>query len=176
MIRWRAMRTGDLDAVMTIAAALHPGYPERVETFADKLAFHGQACRILEEDGRAAGYGFAHRWCLGLPPLLDAPLGRPPAAFDCVHLHDVALVPQVRGQGGVETYLDHLEELAAAEGFAHLGLVAVTGKDGYWRGKGFGRHKHDAPDLERRLASYGPGNVYLVRRLTKLKESDTQIA
>ena len=173
MMGWRPMAAGDLDAVMDIAARLHPNYPERMEIFADKWAFHPQACRVLADGAAVLGYGFAHRWQLGRPPRLDAVLGDAPGRPDCLHLHDVALMPQARGQGGVALYLDHLEEVAAAERLGHLSLIAIAGKDGYWRGQGFGDFAGPADDLAERLASYGQGTVYLVRRLTKLKESDT---
>lgn len=176
MMHWRPMRADDLPQVMVIAAHLHPGYPERQEIFADKLAFYPEGCQVVAEDDTIAGYGFAHVWSLGLPPLLDAPLGALPAGRDCLHLHDVALMPQAQGAGRVDVYLDHLQTLALADSIDRLSLIAIAGKDSYWRGKGFQDFRPCDGELQRRLDSYGSGNLYLCRRLTKLKESDTEAA
>lgn len=177
MMRWRPMRDGDLPQVMDIAAHLHPGYPERLEIFADKLAFYADGCQVLiADDDTIIGYGFAHMWSLGRPPLLDAPLGALPGPVDCLHLHDVALMPQAQGAGWVDVYLDHLQALALATSIQMLSLIAIAGKDGYWRGKGFQEFRPGDGELQRRLDSYGRGNLYLCRHLTKLKESDTQAA
>ncbi|OJX81295.1 GNAT family N-acetyltransferase [Magnetospirillum sp. 64-120] len=176
MIHWRPMTPGDLARVLEIANTLHPDYPERIEIFADKLAFDPDGCRVLADGDKVVGYGFAHGWTLGLPPLLDAELGAPPGPTDCLHLHDVAIMPQARGGGRVGLYLDHLESLASRRRLDWLGLIAITGKDGYWKAKGFTAMTTPGAGLSQRLASYGDGNHYLIRHLTKLKESDTQIA
>lgn len=174
MMHWRPMRADDLPQVMAITAHLHPDYPERQEIFADKLAFYPAGCQVVAKDDAVFGYGFAHVWSLGLPPLLDTPLGALPAGRDCLHLHDVALMPQAQGAGRVDVYLDHLQALALADSIDVLSLIAIAGKDGYWRGKGFQDFRPCDDQLQRRLDSYGRGNLYLCRRLTKLKESDTQ--
>lgn len=176
MIRWRPMTDGDLAQVLDIATILHPDYPERIEIFADKLAFDPDGCRVLADGDTVVGYGFAHGWTLGLPPLLDAELGAPPGPTDCLHLHDVAIMPQARGGGRVGLYLEHLEKLASRRRLDWLGLIAIAGKDSYWKAKGFCVMTESGAQLSQRLASYGAGNCYLVRRLTKLKESDTQSA
>ena len=177
MIHWRPMREADLPAVLRIAEILHPNYPERLEIFADKLAFFPAGCRVVEDAGSTMlGYAFAHVWSQGLPPLLDQPLGAIPGAADCLHLHDIALMPQIRGQGGPTLYLNELEALARTRGLSALTLIAIMGQDGFWRGKGFREFAASTPDLRARLDSYGSGNSYLCRDVTKLKESDTQRA
>ena len=35
---WRPLQPADLDGVMAVAEVVHPTFPERRETFADKLA------------------------------------------------------------------------------------------------------------------------------------------
>lgn len=162
--KWRPMRANDLEAIMSIAENLHPDYPERLDIFADKLAFCPLGCQVVEDGGTLLGYGFAHGWSLGLPPLLDTPLGYPPGPIDCLHLHDIALMAQIRGLGLVDLYLDHLRPLAQSLGVAALSLIAVAGKDGYWRGKGFGDFSPPNAALRQRLASYGNAAVYLSRQ------------
>ncbi|MBR9970351.1 GNAT family N-acetyltransferase [Magnetospirillum sulfuroxidans] len=177
MILWRPMRGDDLPAVLRIAETLHPDYPERIEVFADKLAFFPAGCRVVEDaDGAIRGYAFAHVWSQGLPPLLDQPLGPLPGPADCLHLHDIALMPQIRGHGGATLYLNQLEALAQARGLPALTLIAIKGQDGFWRGLGFKEFIAPTAELTARLGSYGSGNSYLCRDVTKLKESDTQTA
>jgi GNAT superfamily N-acetyltransferase len=177
MIQWRPMRVDDLPAVLRIAETLHPNYPERIEIFADKLAFFPTGCQVVEDaGGKMLGYAFAHVWSQGLPPLLDQPLGALPGPADCLHLHDIALMPQIRGQGAPALYLNHLETLARTQGLSALTLIAIKGQDGFWRGKGFREFTPPTAELTARLGSYGSGNSYLCRDVTKLKESDTQTA
>lgn len=166
MIHWRPMTPGDLAQVLEIANILHPNYPERIEIFADKLAFDPEGCQIAETapDGMV-GYGFSHLWQQGLPPLLDCELGLPPPDADCQHLHDIALLPQVRGQGGPRMFLSMLEQLARRRGFSRLTLVAIKGQDNYWKSKGFQPIAKDSPSLSERLDSYGAGVTYMVKTI-----------
>ena len=158
---WRPMMVADLPLVQDIAARLHPHYPERAEIFADKLAFFPAGCHVAEGGGGAAlGYVFAHVWTQGAPPLLDTPLGPPPGAADCLHLHDIALLPAARGQGGAERMLARLNHLAHAAGMAALTLVAIRGQEAYWCSKGFVQVPL-TQELAERLASYGDGVAYM---------------
>lgn len=165
MIRWRPMTDGDLPQVLDIATILHPDYPERIEIFADKLAFDPDGCKIAEtpEIGMV-GYVFSHLWKLGMPPLLDCELGQAPPRADCLHLHDIALLPAARGLGGPRLFLEMLENLARQRGLAWLTLVAIKGQDGYWQAKGFTPASAGSA-LRERLDSYGPGVTYMVKTI-----------
>ncbi|MGE4281367.1 MAG: GNAT family N-acetyltransferase [Magnetospirillum sp.] len=165
MIIWRPMIAGDLDQVLEIANVLHPNYPERIEIFADKLAFDPEGCKIAETSASdMVGYVFSHLWQKGLPPLLDCELGRAPAHADCLHLHDIALLPKARGQGGPEGFLDLMENLARKRRLVWLTLVAIKGQAAYWQAKGFSPVRPDSL-LQDRLDSYGDGVTYMVKTI-----------
>jgi len=165
MIRWRPMTPGDLSGVLDIATILHPNYPERIEIFADKLAFDPAGCMIAETpESGMVGYVFSHLWKRGLPPLLDCELGQAPADADCLHLHDIALLPAARGLGGPRLFLTMLENLARQRGLTWLTLVAIKGQENYWQAKGFTPVSPDSA-LRQRLDSYGAGVAYMVKTI-----------
>lgn len=169
LLSWRPLGADDLGAVIDIAAQVHPKYPERPEIFADKLAFFAPGCLAAENPaGLVVGYAFAHPWTIGLPPLLDTPLGPRPTDATGLHLHDVAVLPDWRGLGATGQVLTALLALAAGHHLSALTLVAITGQDGFWRARGFTPFAPAGATLERRLASYGAGCAYLVRPLPGL--------
>ena len=165
MITWRPMTIGDLSSVLEIADILHPNYPERIEIFADKLAFDPEGCKIAETPELGmVGYVFSHLWKRGLPPLLDCELGQAPPDADCLHLHDIALLPAARGLGGPRLFLGMLENLARQRHLTWLTLVAIKGQEDYWLAKGFSPVSPD-PLLQDRLDSYGAGVTYMVKTI-----------
>ena len=154
---WRAMAASDLDAVMAIADRLHPDYPERRDVLAEKLALFPAGCQILAAGGPAAGYAFAHPAQAGIPPALDTMMHELPAKADALHLHDVALLPEARGNGRVGALLDYLTGVARDAGLPQMTLVAVHGTVDYWRRLGF-------TPAQGGVASYA-GGTYMARRL-----------
>src|SRR4051812_654590 len=98
-MRWRQMQPVDLDAVMQIAARVHPHFPEARAVFADKLSLHADGALLLESGQGPAGYCFAHPWHCTEPPRLDTLLGAFPADADALYLHDLALLPEAQGAG-----------------------------------------------------------------------------
>lgn len=153
---WRAMRTDDLAAVATLANRLHVAFPERADVFAERLALCPAGCLALESGGALAGYAIAHPWS-GAPPPLDTLLGALPAAPDHFYLHDVALAPQARGQGGARAALAALDDAARRLGLAEMRLVAVSGSTPVWARLGFRVTGAGAP------ASYGAGAAAMRR-------------
>ena len=159
--QWRPMVPGDLDMVMDVAAAVHPGYPESPAVFAERLRLYPAGCRLAEQGGRVLGYAVTHPGRLGWVPKLDSLLGTLPEEADCLYLHDVALLPGARGSGLGAAALAWARELAAREGFAWLALTSTPEARGYWDRQGFtpGEPQPAA------LASYGGGMSYMLRRL-----------
>lgn len=160
---WRAMRVADLDAVLDIAARVHPGYPEKRAVFAERLRLYPAGCRMAERDGGAVGYAVLHPGRLGQPPALDSMLGGLPEAADCLYLHDVALLDAARGSGLGAAALADAAELAARQGFAWLALTSTPEARGYWDRQGFTA----APEQPAALASYGGGMTYMVRAVVR---------
>ncbi|MGH6736639.1 MAG: GNAT family N-acetyltransferase [Methyloceanibacter sp.] len=160
---WRAMGMSDLAAVEAIAAAVHPTLPERPDVFAEKLTLFPQGCFALAGDGAVVGYAFAHPWRQGGVPKLDALLGGLPEDADCLFLHDVAVLPQARGQGASGALVALLVALAGARGLRALALAAVYGTGRHWARAGF--TPAGGESIAAQLAPYGAGAQYMVRRL-----------
>lgn len=162
------MRAADLPVVAAIAAAVHPGHPERPEVFAERLALAPAGCHVLEATaGAVSGYAVTHPWLAEAPPPLDALLGTLPEAGPGAvwHIHDIALLPEARGAGHAAALLGRLLA-AAARGFAGATLVALAGKAGYWERHGF------RPVAPRggaagaaALGTYGAGATFMARAL-----------
>lgn len=161
--RWLAMAAADLPAVVTIAAQIHPGYPEHEAVFAERLALHPAGCLVLAGGDGPGGYSLSHPWRLGQVPALDSLLGALPADADTFYIHDLALLPALRGGGAASACVDRLAAHARASGFARMALVAVGGSAGFWRRRGF-REAHDE-SLAGKLASYDDAACYMVRDL-----------
>jgi len=156
-MRWRAMTADDLDGVVAVARVAFPDHPEDRPCFAERLALAPDLCFVLVEGGDVAGYLVAYPWPLGSIPPLNSLLGALPEVRDALYLHDLALRPDARGSGHARTILD---TLFARAGDDPIALVSVNDSAAFWRGQGF----VEQPALAAKLASYGPGARYMVRR------------
>ena len=127
--RWRAMNADDLSHVMEIAALVHAGYFEAREVFAERLALFPQGCRIAAHMTPAGteeviGYAFMHPTRHGQPPALNRLLLGLEEGADCLHLHDVALLPQARGSGLGRALVEEICQLGRTVGLRRATLVA----------------------------------------------------
>ncbi len=157
---WRPMRSDDMSAIADVIRIAHPGYFEDTAIFLERLALYPNGCKAVEDQGVVLGYGVAHPSRLGRPPLLNSYLERLPDDANCLHVHDVALLPEGRGGGLPVQFIDELRRQAQASGLSHLALIAVAGKEEYWRKQGFALYDGDQ-ELLRRLSSYGADSVYM---------------
>lgn len=156
-MRWRAMASGDLDAVVAVAAIAFPDHPEGRACFEERLALAPGSCFVLEGALGVAGYLIAYPWPQGAIPPLDTLLGALPDKRDSWYLHDLALLPEARGGGNARAGLD----LLFAKIDAPIALVSVNDSAGFWQARGF--VPQDSPALRAKLASYGPDARYMIR-------------
>jgi GNAT superfamily N-acetyltransferase len=147
------MRAGDLADVQRIADVVHADFPERLEVLAERLALFPAGCFFAD-----GGYVIAYPARRGEPPALDTLLHALPAAADALHVHDIALLPAMQGQGFGGAALQMLQAVAAERRLAWLSLVAVHGTGPYWTRFGF----REAP-ASSGLATYGAEARYMVR-------------
>ncbi len=157
------MTATDLPAVLAVASAVHPDYPEDAAVFAERQRLSPQGCLVLERAGELIGYVLAHPWRRAAPPALNSLLGELPPQAGCFYIHDLALLPQARGSGAGGVVVARLAEIAARAGFSCLALVAIDGSSGFWRRQGF-REVHE-PALAEKLASYDDAARYMERPL-----------
>ncbi|MEV4339901.1 GNAT family N-acetyltransferase [Streptomyces sp. NPDC049590] len=119
-------------------------------------------CFVLERDGRLAGYVLALPYPRFRCPVLGSP---EPAVHDSanLHLHDLVVSTPLRRRGLGTRLARHLTGAARARGFASLSLVAVGGKETFWRAHGYRTHPSAPVPPE-----YGPGAVYMSAPVTAL--------
>lgn len=163
--QWRPMRADDLPQVMHIAAQVHEAYFEAQEVFAERLDLFPQGCRIAiaqEVREEVIGYAFMHPARHGHPPALNTLLGSLDGT-DCLHLHDVALLPQARGSGLGRALVEDLLRLCVLTALPRATLVAVHASSAYWQAAGFTVDAMaDLPE-DGGLESYGAGACYMSR-------------
>lgn len=152
---WRAMAHDDLDFVLDLASRLYPEHPETRAAFAAKLDAAPEACFVATRGREKVGYCVALWIEASRPPKLDEAgyVPRPPLSL---HLHDIALDLQARGQGLVGAALALLSSVAKG---AKLSLVAVNGTRALWEGYGFTPAAID----ESVRATYGKDAAYMER-------------
>ncbi|PNU06389.1 GNAT family N-acetyltransferase [Novosphingobium guangzhouense] len=165
-LQWRAMRASDIDGVVDVARASFPDHFEARACFEERLALFAQGCSVLADpaDEAVRGYLIAYPWPLGAIPPLDSLLGSVPQARTAYYLHDLALHPDVRGQGHASPAVRQLFAVLRGLGGDEVALVSVNDTAAFWQGQGFAAVPPDAA-LQRKLASYGPDARYMRRAL-----------
>ncbi|MCP1545988.1 GNAT family N-acetyltransferase [Methylorubrum extorquens] len=159
---WRPLLPADLPRVRAISEIVHPDLPERLDVLSEKRALFPEGC-LGFGGSEILGYGLAHPWVLGRIPALDGFLGGLPHSPDCLYVHDVALLPAARGQGGASRYIAAMAAMARSRGLRRLACVAVYGAERLWSALGFEEVADEAS--EPKLRSYGEGALFMVRRL-----------
>jgi len=155
------MKVSDLDAVMRIAADVHPAFPEDREVMAERLALYPAGCRVLAAGTATLGYFLSHPWYHEELPALNSLLGAVPALTDTYYLHDLALLPAARRSGLAGVVVRSIHHHARLKGYARQALVAVNGSVPFWRKQGF--EWVNVPALDEKLRSYEPEARYMVR-------------
>jgi predicted N-acetyltransferase YhbS len=156
---WESMIPAHLAGVKALADRVHPGLPERIEVFADRLSAYPAGSRVLVRSGAVAGYAVSHPARLHAPPPLDHLLGTIGADADSYYIHDVVVAPELRGQGLARK---GVEALLATVPYSATALVSVYGTMPFWAGFGFvDETRALAPG---KLVPYGEGARYMVRR------------
>lgn len=167
---WQPMRDADLPAVAALADRIHLAHPEAPEVFAERFRLFPQGCLALREDSAVVGYAIAHPGRLGAPPRLNTSLEELPERADCLYLHDIALAPEIARRGHGSDLMARLVELAIDIRLPCLALVAVGGSAPFWERLGF--RAVDDPALRAKLASYGTGAAYMLRKVAPVRKPD----
>ncbi|MER6072176.1 GNAT family N-acetyltransferase [Streptomyces sp. NPDC001817] len=162
-----------------IRAVTEADWPEVValeaEAYADTALVEGEAalrsrasagtCLVLDLDGRIAGYALA----LPYPRFRYPDLTRPETTPHCsanLHLHDLVVTAPLRRRGLGSRMARHLTDTARTRGFRTMSLIAVAGREPFWRANGYRAHP------EARLpAAYGPRAVYMSARLAAVRKA-----
>ena len=160
---WRQMQPADLPAVNALAVLIHPGYPEDAAVFAERLRLYPPGCRVLERNGTLKAYVLSHPWLDRAPPALNVLLGELPGLPTTYYLHDLALMPEVRGSGAAADVVAVLVKQARSARLSSLSLIAVNGSTEFWQRQGF--EAVPDPSLRGKLRSYGEDAQFMMRTL-----------
>lgn len=158
---WRPMAEGDLDRVSQIAAIGFPDHFEGRDCFENRLGLNPAGCFVLDTPGGLEGYLVAYPWRADAAPALNTGIEAIPADARVLYLHDLALTPAVRGQGWSKPILRTVVDLAKADGWPTVALVAVNDAVDFWRGHGF--EVRQTPEMAAKLATYGADARYMTR-------------
>lgn len=162
----RPLALSDLSDLLAVQLACYgEGFVESGEVFARRLASPANCSLALELRGVVCAYLAAYRSVQGKVTPLHGDFEVVPAA-DTLYLHDMAVMPTCAGQGLARALLAPLWERAVQEGLRHTALVSVQGSQGYWARHGYAEQVLQDAVQRQRLATYGEGATYMVRRLT----------
>jgi GNAT superfamily N-acetyltransferase len=163
-LNWRLMTAVDLDAVADIAVIGFPDHFEGRDCFENRLALNPSGCFVLADaGGEPRGYLVAYPWHSEAAPRLNTLIEAIPEDATVLYLHDLALHPDVRGEGWSQIIVERLAHQARAEGWPALALVAVNDAAPFWERRGF--TVVDSPAIKAKLAGYGADARYMVRGL-----------
>ncbi|KAL2822822.1 acyl-CoA N-acyltransferase [Aspergillus cavernicola] len=160
MAVWRNLTANDIESLMRVADAVHPGLPESALVFAERIKLYPEGCLALEEDNQVCGYAISHPIRHHQPPALDSLLGEISSNADQYYIHDVAILPKLRGRGLAAKCIDRLLEVAKR--FPVTCLVSVYGTEPFWARFGF-VSEPVGEDVREKLRDYGEDAVYLSR-------------
>jgi ribosomal protein S18 acetylase RimI-like enzyme len=156
-MEWQPITPGDLQTVQEIGDFVHPHIPESFEVLREKYTLFPQGCYKLIRNNKTVGYGISHAWLIQVIPAVDVYLGVLPEHPDCIHVHDIGILPQARGEGAASAYMNIIKDLALSMGIKKLSAVSVYGTEILWGRLGFEVTKTAAS-----LDTYGDSGKYLV--------------
>lgn len=165
-MNWRAMQAEDMGAVSGVSDAVHGHYTEPRAVYAERRELYPAGCFVFDTGGVVTGYLIVHPWRHEAPPALGAMIDSLPDDADCLYLHDLALLPDMRGSGAGAAGTRLALDLALAGGFDAVYLLAVGGADAFWASRGFSPVP-DAMLAARLRDDYGPEVVYMRRMLAE---------
>lgn len=134
----RLLTPRDLPSVLAVQRECYRReLQERGAAFRSKLKLFPRGCLTLDRPGPLEAYVLCLPWRSGEPLPLDAPSLALPRRPDCLYIHDLAVMPALRGSGAAGALLGAVSGLAAELGCRRFALVAVQGSRPFWERRGF---------------------------------------
>ena len=113
---WRRLSESDIDSLMSVAEEVHSDLSESTEVFTERVKLFPRGClALVDENDRLCGYAISHPIRKGQPPALDSLLREMPSdeqGQQQYYIHDVAILPRVRGRGLAAQCVKQLLEMA----------------------------------------------------------------
>ena len=160
---WRELSINNIESLARIADKIHTDLPESDEVFAERVKLFPEGCLALmdDESDELYGYAISHPIRRRQPPALNKLLGEIASDADQYYIHDIALLPEIRGHGLAQECIVKL--LAIAQRYTTTSLISVYGTGSFWGRFGFVPEEVDEV-LEKKLLDYGDDATYLERR------------
>jgi ribosomal protein S18 acetylase RimI-like enzyme len=174
MAIWRLSTPDDIGGLMRVANAVHPELPERDCVFMERVKLFPEGSLVLvgegegegegedEDEDEVCGYAVSHPIRHGHPPDLDSLLGEIAPEANQFYIHDVCVLPELRGRGHAVEGINKL--LAISERYPTTCLVSVYGTSSFWARFGFRRLESISQALSEKLRAYGDDTIYLERQ------------
>ena len=160
---WSELSVNDIKSLARVADQIHPDLPESDEVFAERVQLFPEGCLGLWEakDDALSGYVISHPIKHRQPPTLNCLLGKIASDADQYYIHDLAILPRLRGRGFAQECINKL--FAIAKRYPMTCLISVYGTEPFWSRFGFVTVQIDDV-LEKKLQDYGDDAVYLERK------------
>jgi GNAT superfamily N-acetyltransferase len=128
------MQAKDLPRIVDLANSYWGSmYFESLESFADKLNFYPAGCWVYD-NATVNGYLFSYPGLLDNYPKLNIIIDRRKKS-DCQFIHDIVLVPELRGQGIAQEILEKI--LTPTETFVLIAADSDANRIKFWSKWGF---------------------------------------
>jgi len=164
----RMMTAADLPAVVDIQVACHTmAAVESKESLQAKLSAAPSTCLIACLENSVVGYLISLPWEFANPPQLNAQTCQLPASPNCLHLHDLAVLPRARQFGAGRTLVHAALAQVKTQKLQRASLISIRDSAPFWRRHGFHAVPQSEP-LKAILSTYGEGVVYMERALDSL--------
>lgn len=156
----RQMRTTDLGRVCEIQHQCYSSdFHEPEAAFASKLRQSPSSCWVACDEG-----DLPMAYLVSLPvspghyPALHADDWMPPARPTTLYMHDMAVMPALKGQGVAVQLFTAAHQYTIRSGLSDITLIAVQGSVPYWQRHGFAVVPPEEMDeaMRKKLASFGP--------------------
>lgn len=98
---WHVMSISNIDSLVHVANKIHPNLPESAQVFAERIKLFPEGCLALmgNETDELFGYIISHPIRYRQPPALNSFLTEIAPDADQYYIHDLAILPELRGRG-----------------------------------------------------------------------------
>lgn len=160
---WREVPVNRLESLVRVADEIHTELPESDHVYAERVKLFPEGCLALmdDESDELYGYAISHPIRRRQPPALNSFLGEIACDADQYYIHDIAILPKVRGRGLAQECIIKL--FAIAKRYPTTSVISVYGTGSFWGRFGFVLEEIDDV-LEKKLLGYGDDARYLERR------------
>ena len=134
---WHELPINNIKSLARIADTIHPDLPESDAVFAERITLFPEGCLGLFEGkgNELYGYIISHPIKYLQPPALNSLLGKIASDADQYYIHDLAILPKLRGRGLAQECIYNL--FAIAKRYSTTCLISVYGTEQFWIHFGF---------------------------------------